>query len=99
MLSYLLEYVIIFIGICYHIYWNMSSYLLEYATILIGICYHINWNILSYLLEYVIIFIGICYHTYYNILSYSFIVKSNSDKNYIQNITSVNFFMRNISKQ
>ena len=25
------EYVVIFIGICYHIYWNLASYLLEYV--------------------------------------------------------------------
>ena len=41
MLSYLLEYVIIFIGICYHIYWNMLSYLVEYVIIFIRTCYHI----------------------------------------------------------
>ena len=74
MLSYILEYAIIYIGIClyllefvifiicYHIYWNMSSYLLE-NVITIGICYHINLNMLPYLLEYVIyiIFLRICY--------------------------------------
>ena len=64
------EYVIIFIGICYHIYWNMLPYLLEYVTIFIGICYHIYWNMLPYLLEYVTIFIGICYHIYWNMLPY-----------------------------
>ena len=37
------EYVIIFIGTCYHIYWNIQSYLLEYVT--------------PYLLEYVVILI------------------------------------------
>ena len=63
MLSFLLEYVIIFIVICYHIYWN---------------------NMLSYLLEYVTKFIGICYYIY-------LLLKSNGDKNYIQNITSVKF--------
>ena len=41
MSSYLLEYVIIFIGICRHIYWNMSPYLLEYVI-------HIYWNMSSY---------------------------------------------------
>ena len=45
---YLLEYVIIFIGIWHHVYWNMSSYLLEYVIIFIGICHTI--------------FIGICHH-------------------------------------
>ena len=54
------EYVIIFIGICHHIYWNMSSYLLEYVIIFIGIRHHIYWNMPPYLLEYVTIFIGIC---------------------------------------
>ena len=34
------EYVIIFIRICYHIYWNMASCLLEYVIIFIGICNH-----------------------------------------------------------
>ena len=43
------EYVIIFIGICYHIYWNVSSYLLEYVIIFIGICNYIYWNMLLYL--------------------------------------------------
>ena len=38
------EYVIIFIGICYHFYWNMLSYLLEYVIIFIGIFYHVNWQ-------------------------------------------------------
>ena len=38
MLPYLLEYVIIFIGICYYIYWNV--------TISIGICYYIYCNML-----------------------------------------------------
>ena len=65
--SYLLEYGIIFIGICYHIYWNILTYLLEYVS------YRIYWNMLSYLLEYAIIFIGICYHIYRNMLSYVFI--------------------------
>ena len=49
MLPYLLEYAIIFIGICYHIYWNMLSYLLEYVIIFIGICHHIYRNMSSYL--------------------------------------------------
>ena len=84
MLSCLLKYVTIFIGICYHIYWNMLPYLLEYVTIFIRICYHIYWNMLSYLLEYVIIFIGICHHIY-------LLLNSNSDKNYIQKITSIKF--------
>ena len=91
-LSYLLEYVFISIVICHHIYWNMLSYLLEYVIIFIGICYHIYWNMLSYnywnmssfLLEYAIIFIGICHHIY-------LLLNSNSDKNYIQNITSVKY--------
>ena len=51
------EYVIIFIGICRHIYWNMASYLLEYGIIFIGLWLHIYWNMLSYLLEYIIILI------------------------------------------
>ena len=40
MLSYLLEYVVIFIGICCHINWNML-YLLEYIIIFSGMYYHI----------------------------------------------------------
>ena len=44
MSSYLLEYVIIYIGICNHIYWNRLSYLLEYVIIFIGISYLIYWN-------------------------------------------------------
>ena len=84
MASYLLEYGIIFIGIWHHIYWNIVSYLLEYGIIFIGICCHIYWNMLSYLLEYVAISIGICHHIY-------LLLNSNSDKNYIQNITSVKF--------
>ena len=35
MLSYLLEYAVIFIGICCHMYWNMLSYLLEYVILFI----------------------------------------------------------------
>ena len=69
MLSYLLEYVIIFIGICHTIfigicciYWNMLSYLLEYVII--------YWNMASYLLEYVTIFIEICYLIYWNMSPY-----------------------------
>ena len=50
------EYVIIFIGIWQHIYWNMA-YLLEYGNIFIGKWHHIYWNILSYLLDYAFIFI------------------------------------------
>ena len=46
--------------------------------------YHIYWNMLSYLLEYDILFIAICHHIY-------LLLNSNSDKNYIQNITSVKF--------
>ena len=53
------EYVIIFIGMWHHIYWNMASYLLERA---------------SYLLEYGIMFIGIWHHIYRNMASYLFIV-------------------------
>ena len=41
-LSYLLDYVVIFIGICCDIYWNVL-YLLEYVVIFIGMCY-IYWN-------------------------------------------------------
>ena len=63
------EYVI-FIGICYHIYWHMASYFLEYGIIFIGIWHHNYWNMASYLLEYVILFIGICYLIYWNMLSY-----------------------------
>ena len=33
------EYAIIFIGICYNIYWNILLYLMEYV-IFIGICHH-----------------------------------------------------------
>ena len=62
-----LEYVIIFIGKCYHIYYNMSPYFIR-------ICYHIYSNMPSYLLDYVIIFIGICHHIYWNMSSYLFIV-------------------------
>ena len=61
MTSYLLGYVVIFIGICCHIYWNMLSYLLEYVVISIGICCHIYWNTFSYLLEYITIYIIICH--------------------------------------
>ena len=96
MASYLLEY------ICFHIYWNMASYLLEYGIIFIGIWHHIYWNMASYLLEYGIIFIGICCHIYWNMLSYlleyviifiyCYLLNSNSDENYIQNITSVNLY-------
>ena len=78
MKSNLLEYIIIFIGICYHIYWNILSYLLEYAIIFIGICNHICWNICH------TIFIGICHHIY-------LLLNSNTNKYYIQNITSVKF--------
>ena len=49
MASYILEYVVIFIGICCHIYWNMLSYLLEYIIIFSGIYYHIYYNMSSYL--------------------------------------------------
>ena len=80
--SYLLECGIIFIGIWHHINWNMLSNVLEYVVISIGICCHIYWNIKSYLVEYVI-FIIICHHIY--------LLYSNSDKNYIQTITSVKF--------
>ena len=44
------EYVIIFIGIWHHVYWNMSLYLLEYGIMFFGICHHrigicnIYWN-------------------------------------------------------
>ena len=62
----------------------MLSYLLEYAVIFIGICCHVYWNIKSYLKEYVIIFIVIGHHIYS-------LLYSNSDKNYIQTITSVKF--------
>ena len=62
----------------------MTSYLLEYVVIFIGICCHIYWNMLSYLLEYVVIFIIICHHIY-------LLLYSNSDKNYIQTITSEKF--------
>ena len=87
------EYVIIFIRICYHTYWNMSSYLLVYVIIFIGIYYHIYWNILSYLLEYVIMFIGICHTIFIGICHHIYLfLNSNSDKNYIQNITSVKNF-------
>ena len=82
MLSYLLEYVIIFIWICHDIYWSIISYLLEYVTIFIGVCYHIYWNMSPYLLEYVIywnmspylleyvviIFIGIYHHINWRML-------------------------------
>ena len=106
MASYLLKYITIFIGICYLISWNMLSHLLEYVTIFIGICHYIHWNMSSYLLEYVIIFIGICHHIYWIMTSYLLdyviifiglchriylMLNSNSDKNYIQNITSVKF--------
>ena len=74
MSSYLLQYVII--------YWNITSYLLECGIILIEICCHIYWNMVTYLLEYAVIFITICHHIY-------LLLYSNSDKNYIQNITSV----------
>ena len=101
MTSYLLKYDIIFIGIYgiifigmwHHIYWNVASYLLEYGIIFIGICCHIYWNMLLYLLEYiifsalveyVIIFIIICHRIY-------LLLYSNSDKNYIQTITSIKF--------
>ena len=84
MSSYLLIYIIIFIGIDCHIYWNILSYLMEYVSI--------------YLLEYVIIFLGICHHI-------NLLLNSNSDKNYIQNITSEKFLrgtspnkMKNIDK-
>ena len=40
MLSYLLEYVVIFIGIRCHIYWDMLLKLLEYVVIFIGMRYH-----------------------------------------------------------
>ena len=59
-ISYILEYGIIFIGMWHHIYWNMAPHKLEYVVISIGIYNHIKWNILSYLLKYVIIFIY-CY--------------------------------------
>ena len=82
-----MEYVIIFIEIDYHIYWNILPYLMEY-------CHPIYWNMQSYLLEYAIIFIGlyhtifigICHHIY-------LLLNSNIDKNYIQNITSVKFLI------
>ena len=45
MLSYLLKYAVILIGICCHINRNMLSYLLEYDIIFIGMWYHIYWNI------------------------------------------------------
>ena len=64
------EYVIVFIGIWHHVYWNMASCLLEYGIIFIGIWHHVYWNMSSYLLEYVIIFIGICNHIYWNMSSY-----------------------------
>ena len=107
--SYLLEYAIIFIGICHHIYWNMPSYLLEYAIIFIGICHHIYWNMLSYLLEYNYNhIIGICYLIYWNMSSYLFIgichhiyllLNRNRDKNYIQIITSVKFLRGMLNKR
>ena len=62
----------------------------EYVFIFIGMRYHIYLNMLLYLLDCyhiywnVIIFIGICHHIY-------LLLKSNSDKNYIQNITCVKF--------
>ena len=56
------EYVIIFIGIHYHINWHMASYLSEYGIIFNGIWHHIYWNVASYLLEYGIIFIGVSCH-------------------------------------
>ena len=97
MLSYLLAYGIIFIGIWHHIYWNIASYLLEYGIIFIGIYSHIYWNMLSYLLEYVVIFIGICHTILIGIHHHiCLLLNSNSDKNYIQNIASVKF-LRGIS--
>ena len=60
MASYLLEYGIIFLGICYQLHWNMKSLFIGIChTIYIEICYHIYWNMshhiywdmLSYLLE------------------------------------------------
>ena len=104
--SYLLEYDIIFIGIWHHIYWNVALYLLEYVIIFIGMWHYIYWNMSSYLLEYGIIFIGIWHHIYWNIASYlleygsifigmwhhiCLLLNNNSDKNYILNITSVQF--------
>ena len=87
MLSYLLEYAVICIGICCHMHWNMLSYALEYVVLFIGICCPIYWNMLSYLLEYIIIFSVICY-IYYNMSSYLFIVIYIAT---IQTITSVKF--------
>ena len=84
MASYILECGVIFIAICCHIYWNMLSYLLEYGNIFIGICCHIYWNMVTYLLEYAVIFIIICHHIH-------LLLYNNSDKNYIQTITSVKF--------
>ena len=71
------EYVIIYIGIFYHIYWNII------IVIFNGICHNIYWNMLSYLLEYITIFIGIC-HIY-------LLLNNKSDKIYIQNNKSVKF--------
>ena len=56
----------------------------RYGIIFIGIWHHIHWNMASYLLEYDIIFIRIWHHIY-------LLLYSNSDKNYIQTITSVKF--------
>ena len=81
----------------HHIYWNVASYLLEYVVISIGIYNHTYWDMLSYLLEYIIILIGICIlFIGIRYVSYLFIVNSNSDKNYIQTITSIKF-LRGIS--
>ena len=52
MLSCLLEYDIMSIGIWYHIYWNMASYLLEYGIIFIGMWHHIYWNMMPYSNKY-----------------------------------------------
>ena len=68
MLFYLLEYVIIFIGISS----SSSEYVIIFFGIchhIFGICHHIYWNMSSYLLEFVTIFIGICYHIYLNMNS------------------------------
>ena len=85
MLSYLLEYGIIFIGICCHIYWNISPYLLKYVNIFIGICY-------IYLLEYAIISIGIGHHIY-------LLLNSNSDKKLHPKHYKRKISLRNIYKQ
>ena len=99
MSPYLLEYVAIFIVMCYHIYWNMSSYLFEYAIIFIGIYHHIYWNMYPYLLEYVSIFIGICIHIYWNMSSIYLLLNSNSDKKLHPKHYKRKISIKNISKE